>query len=84
MCSLKASDPGKTGMITERMIEMKQEIASPVHKMDAAEQNSLEPELQDHIGIQLRAVYDEILNEPVPARFLELLAELERKQAKRP
>lgn len=44
-------------------------------------QSGLEPELQDHIGMQLRAVYNEVLNEPVPDRFLKLLAELERKQA---
>lgn len=43
-------------------------------------QGGLELELQDHIGLQLRAVYDEVLNEPVPERFLKLLAELERKQ----
>ncbi len=36
----------------------------------------IEPELQDHIGRQLRAVYNEILEEPVPDRFLRLLADL--------
>ncbi len=42
---------------------------------------ALGPELQAHIGRQLRAVYDEIVQEPVPDRFLQLLDELERKQA---
>lgn len=37
----------------------------------------LETDLQSHIGRQLRAVYDEIVNEPVPDRFLKLLEELE-------
>ncbi len=40
----------------------------------------LEPDLQAHIGRQLRAVFDEVVNEQVPERFLKLLAELERKQ----
>jgi len=41
----------------------------------------MEPELQDHIGRQLRAVYDQILDEPVPDRFLKLLADLQDKQS---
>jgi len=43
----------------------------------------LEPDLQAHIGRQLRAVYDGVVNEPVPDRFLRLLEELERKKAPR-
>ncbi len=30
-------------------------------------------ELQAHIGRQLRAIYDSVVNQPVPDRFLELL-----------
>jgi len=40
-------------------------------------------DLQAHIGRQLRAVYDEVVGEAVPDRFLKLLEELERKQAPR-
>ena len=40
----------------------------------------LEADLQAHIGRQLRAVYDEIANEPVPDRFLKLLEQLERQR----
>ncbi len=47
--------------------------------LDAA----LEPELQAHIGRQLRAMYNEVVNEAVPDRLLKLLQELERKQAKK-
>ena len=41
----------------------------------------LEADLQAHIGRHLRAVYDEVVKEEVPDRFLKLLRELERKQA---
>ena len=41
----------------------------------------LEADLQAHIGRHLRAVYDEVVKEEVPDRFLQLLRELERKQA---
>jgi hypothetical protein len=44
----------------------------------------LEPELQAHIGRQLRAMYNEVVNEPVPDRLLRLLKELERKRADKP
>jgi Anti-sigma factor NepR len=40
----------------------------------------LEADLQAHIGRQLRAVYDEVVNEGVPDRFVRLLEELERKK----
>jgi hypothetical protein len=41
---------------------------------------ALDSNIQNHIGRELRAVYDQIVNEPVPDRFLKLLAELEKKQ----
>jgi Anti-sigma factor NepR len=33
----------------------------------------------DHISRQLRALYDEVANQPVPDRFRELLEELDKK-----
>jgi hypothetical protein len=44
---------------------------------------TLEGDLQAHIGRQLRAVYEEVVNEAVPDRFRQLLEELERKKADR-
>ena len=41
----------------------------------------LEADLQAHIGRQLRAVYDEVVNEAVPDRFRQLLDALERKKS---
>ncbi|HEY0421025.1 MAG TPA: NepR family anti-sigma factor, partial [Acetobacteraceae bacterium] len=40
----------------------------------------MEADLQEIIGRQLRAVYEAVENEPVPDRFVKLLAELERKK----
>ncbi len=39
----------------------------------------LQPQLQDHIGRQLRALYDDVLSQPVPDRFKELMERLDRK-----
>lgn len=38
---------------------------------------SVQMQVQDHIGRQLRAVYDDLLSQPVPDRFLELLQQLD-------
>ena len=77
MCADKASVPEKKDMISSQTAG----IAGTAPPLPS--NPGLEPELQDHIGIQLRAVYNEILNEPVPDRFLKLLADLERKEAAR-
>ena len=36
-----------------------------------------------HISRQLRAIYDEVVNEPIPEHLARLLQELERKQGNR-
>jgi hypothetical protein len=37
------------------------------------------PNVKDHIGRQLRALYDEVAGQPVPDRFMELLNRLDGK-----
>jgi hypothetical protein len=38
--------------------------------------------LTEYIGRELRAMFDDVVAEPVPERFRELLEELEKKQPK--
>ena len=38
---------------------------------------SEKPEISDQIGRQLRSVYNDILAQPVPDRFLDLLKDLD-------
>jgi len=64
----KAPKPGRKTM-PQQISDAGAPGAPPMH-------GRMEPELQDHIGRQLRAVYNEILEEPIPGRFLRLLAEL--------
>jgi hypothetical protein len=40
-------------------------------------------EIADQIGVHLRSVYDDVLAQPVPGRFLELLRQLERAASSR-
>lgn len=48
-----------------------------------SEASELDTDVQAHIGRQLRAGYVDILNQPVPDRFLELLAELDTREGRR-
>lgn len=41
----------------------------------------IEPRIQTEIGKHLRAIYDDVINEPVPSKFMELLEKLERSTA---
>jgi hypothetical protein len=40
--------------------------------------------LHEHIGRQLRGIFDEVVTQPVPEKFRKLLDELERKQGPKP
>ena len=40
----------------------------------------LAADVQSHIGRELQAIFDEVLHEPVPDRFLKLLQELDHKK----
>lgn len=42
-------------------------------------QPALQPQVQDHIGRQLRALYDDVLSQPVPDRFKELMDRLDQR-----
>ena len=42
----------------------------------------LDQETQDHIGQQLRAMYEQLLEEPVPGHLLMLMSRLERQNRK--
>lgn len=39
-------------------------------------------DIQGHLGRKLKASYDELVRQPVPNKFRELLEELERKEKK--
>jgi hypothetical protein len=39
--------------------------------------------IEEHIGRQLRSIYDDVLSQPVPDRFLELLKQLETQPPKK-
>jgi Anti-sigma factor NepR len=48
-----------------------------------AKRPALKSEIADQIGLHLRSVYDDVLAQPVPRRFLELLRQLESTSSSR-
>jgi hypothetical protein len=70
---MAARDPGKRKQAPPMISQQTGTTTKPL--------GTLESDLQAHIGRQLRAVYDEVVSEPVPEKFLRLLEELERKKA---
>lgn len=41
----------------------------------------LDPQVQENIGESLKALYQQVADEPVPERFIELLRQLEEDKA---
>ena len=56
----------------------KEMIGAPCAKKPASK-----AEIADQIGVHLRSVYDDVLAQPVPGRFLELLRQLESASSSR-
>ena len=57
-------------------------LASPSSESQRPDSGSAESgpgnlDLQGYIGLQLRAVYDDVAKQPIPDRFLELMRQLE-------
>ncbi len=53
------------------------ETAATRHKKDHSKPAKLGREVQARLGQQLRAMYDEVVNQGVPTRFTELLNRLD-------
>lgn len=46
------------------------------------EELQIDEHVQRRIGTKLRTFYDELLNEPIPDKFIELLVKLDEKERK--
>ena len=56
------------------------DAAAPDDGVQAARSKKRGTNVKDHIGRQLRALYDEVASQPVPDRFMELLNRLDVKR----
>jgi len=62
--------------------DMSMDNASTQTKKPSAKTAKLSREVQTRLGQQLRAVYDEVVNQGVPDRFTELLNRLDADKGK--
>lgn len=53
-------------------------------RLDAGAPTATSKQLQAHIGSQLRQLFDEVVQEPIPDRLQRLLADLDDNEKKRP
>ncbi len=73
--------PGrKTGPADAKASRDRNVAPSQARNGDARMQ--LDPTAQAHIGKQLKAIYDGVVNQPVPDRFLELLKQIDKQPQK--
>jgi hypothetical protein len=72
---MKSSSQGSGG--SKKSKGQKMRADTPGHSpLDSS--GHLDLRVQTEIGKRLRAIYDDVINEPVPSKFMELLEKLER------
>jgi hypothetical protein len=59
-----------------------QKMRSDTQATGSGQGAHIDPRIQTEIGKHLRAIYDDVINEPVPSKFMELLEKLERSTQK--
>lgn len=74
----RAAGTVRVGAAETKMSNTDEGLDRPVTERAPA----LSPALQGHLGRQLRTLYGELVNEPIPDRFTKLLEELAKKQDK--
>ena len=51
---------------------------TPLGPADSEQEKAMSPVLQDHIGRQVREMFDSVADEPVPEHLLRLLKDLDQ------
>lgn len=62
----------ETGGEPARQDHLSESVGGPCPRKSASK-----TEIAEQIGLQLRSIYDDVLAQPVPGRFLDLLQQLE-------
>jgi hypothetical protein len=63
--------------MTKKAVKEKESGIRVVENQPVAKAQAQQSEIQVQIGRQLRTVYDDVLNQPIPDRFMELLQKLD-------
>jgi Anti-sigma factor NepR len=69
----------KGGIVTD-MDDSSKEEEGETHHDGMTSTQSVGQHIQDHLGRKLKASYDELVRQPVPDKFQQLLDELQRRE----
>jgi Anti-sigma factor NepR len=89
--ALSQQQPSETGekdeaedrLAAERKTQMKPQATAGPTKEEAPQEGMIERSLQAQLGRQLRTIFSDVAEEPVPDRFVKLLEELEAREKRR-
>ena len=68
--------------LTKKENKSSEQSNSVINPSDAQIGRGLEPQIQKRIGKELKSIYDEVANEPIPDDMIELLDRLAREENK--
>jgi hypothetical protein len=81
-CILPAPLAGFFSTLMTKPKSKQKKVAQAPAKADPSTDSDKTAKVSEHIGRELRSMFDDVVAEPVPDRFRELLEALEKKQAK--
>jgi hypothetical protein len=70
---------GQAGDVSKSGAGMRTEVQG----QGEGDKANIDPRIQTEIGKHLRAIYDDVISEPVPSKFMDLLEKLERNSGKK-
>lgn len=79
-----AADTRAFGSFPSGQEELRQKPEASNGGKPGVKKSACKAGVADQIGVHLRSIYDDILAQPVPARFLDLLQKLESTSSGRP
>lgn len=71
----KNKAPGRMTVDARKSADRQSDAAA---EPSSKQEKTMSPDLQAHIGRQVRAVFDEVAEEPVPEHLLRLLKDLDQ------
>ncbi len=82
----KAAKKTKLGLVSRELLPHREDGDDTMPTINALnglpDEPTIDQAIQRHLGRKLKASYDELIKQPVPDKFRQLLEDLERKETK--
>jgi hypothetical protein len=83
VCKLKSDGPENESMVDKKPVKRAAKPSKPSRANPALKRSEAPSGIEAHIGAKLKAMYDEVLAQPIPDRLLDLLSRLDDKAGDR-